>query len=170
MAEYDHQYIAALVDFSRRGDSDAFAELYMATCQEQYHFACGYLKEEKPARDALRDTYIFALKNISALTDVNLFLPWLGQIMLRTCLHIQAGQKPSGEILNPEDAAVQVEGQDFILRQILSLPFTESQVVILKYYNGLKIREIARLMHMKSRLVKHYLDSGCRKLQQLSHC
>ena len=77
MADLDHQYIATLVDFSRRGDSDAFAELYMATCQEQYHFAYGYLKEEKTARDALRDTYIFALKNISALADVNLFLPWL---------------------------------------------------------------------------------------------
>lgn len=168
MADLDHQYIATLVDFSRRGDSDAFAELYMATCQEQYHFAYGYLKEEKTARDALRDTYIFALKNISALADVNLFLSWLGQIMLRTCLNLQAAREPSAKTRNPEDTVVQIEGQDFILRQILSLPFTESQVLILKYYSKLKIREIARLMNMKSSQVKHYADSGSKKLLQLS--
>lgn len=156
MAAFDQQYLATLVDFSRRGDSDAFAELYIATCQEQYWFAYGYLQDEELAQDALRDTYIFALKNISALADANLFLPWLSQIMLRTCLRERI-----------EEDSVFVEGESFRLEQILTLPFTESIVVILTYYDKMKIREIAWLMHLKRSAVKHYLDSGLKKLLQL---
>lgn len=31
MADLDHQYIASLAEYAKMGDSDAFAELYMAT-------------------------------------------------------------------------------------------------------------------------------------------
>lgn len=174
MAALDQQYLAKLVDFSRRGDSDAFAELYIATCQEQYHFAYGYLKDEELAQDALRNTYIFALKNISSLADVNLFLPWLSQIMLRTCLdekaaYIQSEEPFSPRKHRPEEEIVLVEGESFRLQQILNLPFTESIVIILKYFDSLKIWEIAWLTNMRRRVVKHYLDSGCKKLQQLTN-
>lgn len=72
------------------------------------------------------------------------------------------------ESLNPEESAVQIDGQDFIIRQIMNLPFTESQVIILRYYNKLKIRDIARLMDLKSSSVRRHLANGCKKLKQLS--
>ena len=46
MADLDYQYLAKIVTRAQAGDSDAFAELYAATYQKQYRFACKYLREE----------------------------------------------------------------------------------------------------------------------------
>ena len=46
------------------------------------------------------------------------------------------------------------------LNQILKLPFTESQVIIMKYYQDLKLNEIAQLMDISRSSVKRYLASG----------
>lgn len=168
MAKLDQQYIISLVEYARGGDSDAFAELYMATCQQQYRFALGYLKEEESAKAALRNTYLTALKNIAALHDANLFLSWLSQINFRTCLEMQKQPAQISENLNPEEYTIQIDGRTFIIRQIMNLPFTESQVIILRYYNKLKIRDIARLMDLRCGSVRRHLANGCRKLKQLS--
>ena len=39
VAELDYQYIGELVLRAQEGDSDAFAELYVATYQQQYRFS-----------------------------------------------------------------------------------------------------------------------------------
>ena len=184
MADLDHQYSASLAEYAKMGDSDAFAELYMATCQKQYRFASGYLKDEGLARDAVRDTYVYALRNIAALKDTQLFLSWLNQITFRICLRLEKKKaNASGELavrdceepeqqpledLEPEESVIFIDGQDFIIRQVMNLPFTESQVILLRYYNGLELRDIARLMDLRTGSVKRHLANGCRKLKHLA--
>ena len=144
MADLDHQYIASLAEYAKMGDSDAFAELYMATCQKQYRFASGYLKDEGLARDAVRDTYVYALINIAALKDTQLFLSWLNQITFRICLRLDNKKETaSGELavrdceepeqqpledLEPEESVIFIDGQDFIIRQVMNLPDRKSVV------------------------------------------
>ena len=53
------------------------------------------------------------------------------------------------------------------MNQILKLPFTESQVVILKYYQELKVGEIARLMDISRSSVNRYLSSGKTHLEKI---
>ena len=93
MAEIDYQYIGDLVEQARGGSSDAFAELYAATYKKQYLFACGYLKDEYLAQDALQETYILAFKNLSSLQDTRLFISWLNQINFRVCYDMNIKQK-----------------------------------------------------------------------------
>lgn len=50
------------------------------------------------------------------------------------------------------------------MSQILNLPFTEAQVIILKYYRDMKYDEIARLMDMSRSSVKRYLNSERERL------
>lgn len=61
---------------------------------------------------------------------------------------------------NPEDMVVQVDSQKYIMKQILNLPFTEAQVIILKFYRSLKYDEIADLLDISKSSVKRYLNSG----------
>lgn len=183
MVDLDYQYIASLVEYAKEGDSDAFAELYVATYQKQYRFACSYLKDEYLAQDAIQDAYMLVLKNIAALKDASLFISWLNQITFRVCFNLQKKLKkqqeefvvydyedlerqPSDD-LDPEEYIVKIDENDFIIRQVMNLPFTESQIIILRYYNNLKIREISRLMDMSGSSVKRYLASGRKKLELL---
>lgn len=192
MATLDYNYVADLVVNAQAGDSDAFAELYAATYQRQYHFAYTYLKDEYLAQDALQETYIVALKNLSKLKDPMLLIAWLNQINFRVCFRLQKKRKRyDAELIdydstdeetdsiqtdlapnivqrnmNPEDLAVRVDSREYIMNQILKLPFTEAQVVILKYYQNLKVGEIARLLDISRSSVNRYLSSGKSHLEQ----
>lgn len=193
MATLDYNYVADLVVNAQTGDSDAFAELYAATYQRQYHFAYTYLKDEYLAQDALQETYIIALKNLSKLKAPMLLIAWLNQINFRVCFHLQKKRKrydaelidyDSTDVetdsiqtdlaphmtqrnINPEDLVVRIDSKEYIMNQILKLPFTESQVVILKYYQELKVGEIARLMDISRSSVNRYLSSGKTHLEKI---
>lgn len=176
MAALDYKYIATLVDNAKTGSSDAFAELYAATYQRQYQFAYRYLKDEYLAQDALQETYILALKNLTKLKDSSLVIAWLNQINFRVCYNMNNKQQRYNQEMNdydstsvdqkrshtlsPEDTAVHIDQKKYIMNQILKLPFTESQVIILKYYQNLNNDEIAKLMDISRSSVKRYLKSG----------
>lgn len=184
MSSLDYNYITELVTRAQAGDSDGFAELYAATYQRQYHFALRYLKDEYLAQDALQETYILALKNLSKLKDPSLVLAWLNQINFRICYNIHKKQQRynneiaefSDEMLNslyhsestdPEHDAIQIDSQEYIMNQVLKLPFTEAQVIILKYYQNMKHDEIAQLMDISRSSVKRYLVSGRERLKKI---
>lgn len=173
MSDLDYQYIASLVEYAKEGNSDAFAELYVATYQNQYRFAYSYLEDERLAQDALLDTYVLVLKNIAALKDANLFVSWLNQITFRVCFKLRKNKQikensiPEYDDLDPEEDMISIEGHDFIIRQVMKLPFTESQIIILRYYNHLEIKDISRLMDISRNSVKKYLSSGYKKLELL---
>lgn len=183
MSSLDYKYIAKLVSRAQMGDSDAFAEIYVATYQRQYHFALRYLKDEYLAQDALQETYILALKNLSKLKDPTLVLAWLNQINFRVCYNIQKKQQQYDTEIsdyndvvssllpdssnNPEDEVIKADSYEYVMNQVLKLPFTEAQVIILKYYQNMKHDEIAQLMDISRSSVKRYLSSGREHLGKL---
>ena len=178
MTDLDYQYLSKIVIRAQGGDSDAFAELYAATYQKQYRFAYKYLQDEYLAQDAIQETYILALKNISTLRDPLVFISWLNQINMRVCfkMHhtVQSLNANTTTLENdyrsdttPESITVTVDENEYILRQILSLPFSESQAILFRYYDDMKIDQIASLMGISKSSVKRYIKSGQEKLSQL---
>ncbi|MDO4493383.1 MAG: sigma-70 family RNA polymerase sigma factor [Clostridia bacterium] len=181
-AEIDYTYIGSLVDRTLAGDSDAFAELYAATCQKQYLFSCCYLKDENLAQDALQETYILALKNLGGLQDGKLFISWLNQINFRVCYRLQNRQQrynnemrafegvsetaPAPVHDSPEAHAIRLDDREYILQQVMALPPSESQVIFLHYYKEMKINDIAYLMDLSRSTVKRYLASGKARLSK----
>lgn len=185
MSALDYKYVSDLVIRAQANDSDAFAELYAATYQKQYHFACCYLKDEYLAQDALQETYILALKNLSKLKDPDLLIAWLNQINFRVCYNLNKKKMRydmemadySDNSVNPditaslengpEDLIIEIDSKEYLMNQILKLPFTEAQVIILKFYQNMKQEDIASLMDISRSSVKRYLASGLARLKKL---
>ena len=63
-------------------------------------------------------------------------------------------------VRSAEELVVQVDSEKYLMNQILTLPFTEAQVIILKFYRDLKHYEIAELMDINKSSVKRYLKRG----------
>lgn len=180
MAELDYQYIGELVKRACSGDSDAFAELYVTTYQKQYMFAYSYLKDEYLAQDALQETYITALKNLSSIRDPKLFISWLNQINFRVCFTMANKQNRYNSEINeyndeyadnlsshdptPEDQVIDIDNKEYIIQQVMALPYSESQVILLHYYKNMKLEDIAYLMEISRSTVKRYLASGKERL------
>lgn len=79
------------------------------------------------------------------------------------------GEESAGE--NAETAlpetVLSVGGKEYMLQQVMALPFSESQVLFLRYCKNLKPGDIAYLMEIPRSAVKRYLRSGIRRLQKL---
>ena len=182
VADLDYKYIGSLVELAIKGSSDAFAELYAATYQKQYQFSYCYLKDEFLAQDALQETYVTALKNLRSLNDPKLFVSWLNQINFRVCYSMNSKQKRynlemdefndemignvRSESPTPEEDVVRIDDGNYVLKQVLALPYTESQVIFLHYYKEMKLDEIAYLLELSKATVKRYLASGKKRLSK----
>ena len=149
MAKLDYKYISRLVLQAQSGSSDAFAELYAATYQEQYAFAYQYLEDEYLAQDALQQTYIQSFREIGTLSDAALFLAQLHQIGYKICFDIR--RKQNNISSDSENALVSVDGNQYSIRRILNMTN----------------REIARLMHISRSSVRRYLNLGRKRLHQI---
>ena len=62
---------------------------------------------------------------------------------------------------------MRVDENDYILRQVMSLPFSESQAILFRYYDDMKVDDIANLMGISRSSVKRYIKSGQEKLSKL---
>ena len=161
MANLDIQYISNLVLQAQEGDSNAFAELFAATYQKQYAFALRYLREDFPAQRALQSAYTQALGSITKLREPALFVVWLNQITLRACLLSNA--ENAGDAQN-----VRIDGAVYSIRQILTLPFSESQTLLLRALCGMRVGAIASLLEMRRSDVRRHIASGRKRIHALT--
>lgn len=171
MSNLDIQYIAGLVPQAQEGDSNAFAELFAATYPKQFDFARSYLRDDFLAQEALQDAYIHALKDISKLREPALVVVWLNQITLRACFRIQyrAVRLAGGDATEaPEGRIIPIGGGEYDVRQIMTLPFSEAQTILLRHMCGMRRGAIASLLEIRRSAVRRYIESGCRRLRMLS--
>lgn len=175
MANLDMQYIADLVQHAQQGEANAFAELFAATYQKQFAFARSYLQDDVLAQEALQTTYIRALKNLSKLREPALVVAWLNRITLQSCFQLRyrsarlardGGEEAASD--NPENSMVQIEGRSYNVRQIMSLPFSEAQTLLLSKHCGMKTGAIASLLEIRRGAVRRYMENGRRRLAALN--
>ncbi len=183
MKELNIPYIAGLVLRAKTNDSDAFAELYALTYNKVYNYCRHYLRDNHLAQDAMQEVFILALKNLSKLNDPTLFIAWLNRISFNVCYDMSIKQKNTSnqvtdtEILhiiqdehlgsNPESNYEKKDESQRLKEALDTLPFNEKQVLIMRYYNEMKLEEIAAAMDISRSSVKRYIASGQDKLRKL---
>jgi RNA polymerase sigma-70 factor (ECF subfamily) len=176
MLEPDHIYLAGLVRKVQKNDSNAFAELYGLTYKRVYNYALCYLRDAYLAQDAVQEVYILVLKKIGQLNDATLFTAWLNQIGFHVCYDMcrhrssDYGDITDPELLdiledknsdsNPENHAQNSDENSRLHESIDNLPANEKQVIVLRYFNELKIDDIAETMCISRSTAKRYLASG----------
>ena len=171
MSGLDIQYIADLVLQAQEGDSNAFAELFAATHQKQYAFAHSYLRDDFLAQQALQRAYIQALQQITRLREPALFAVWLNQLTLQACFDLQItapAQQNSTDPLRMENRMISIDGHACSVRQVLTLPFSEAQTILLSRLCSMRAGAIASLLEIPKRDVRRYIASGSARIRALS--
>ena len=181
MEVLDYKYLGELVTRAQDGDSNAFAELYTATYEQQYRYSYKYLRDEDKAQDALQETFVQVLRNLRKLREPDLFIAWINRINFRVCYDMQKKEKKSqlddnrykdlleigGTPATPEAEIVEVDSRKFILDQVMSLPILESQAILMRYYQNMTIDEIATVLNVSRSTVKRHMKSGKTRLKKL---
>jgi RNA polymerase sigma-70 factor (ECF subfamily) len=182
--KFDYQYYAYLASRIRKGDSNAFAELYDATYERLYRYVYYFLKNPDFVPDALQEIYISVYKNIHSLKMDKLLIPWMKQIAYHVCCDFAkqiAGRHETATDLSDDtqasfsgtleapDCFQSVFDKDTALQlntALSKLPVKIRQAFLLRYEQELKLEEIADFMDVSLSSVKRYINTAQKALQK----
>ncbi len=178
------RWIAAQVAAFKNGDTEAFKNLYYETVEQANYIASGAIKNPDDIEDIIQDSYLSAIEKIGDLRDDSKFLPWFYSIVANKSANFSNKMKPdlfksSGEEQNaylktvnemgnylPEDAVENKEVRSKLLEIINNLSYEKGLAVLLYYYDGLSIAEIASISGVKPNLIKQRLYSARKEIKK----
>jgi RNA polymerase sigma-70 factor, ECF subfamily len=164
---------ATLVDRARRGDPDAFEDLYHAHSPAIYALARRMTADETMAKDVTQEVFIRVWKKLGSFRGDSEFTTWLRRLSVNVCLNAIAGEKRHSTRVfatdeldifdrgksGSEDAALDLE------RAIALLPTNARAVFVLYDVEGYKHAEIAEMTGVAVGTVKAQLHRARQLLQ-----
>lgn len=173
--------IKKLIEAMEKGDNKAFEKLYQETSKTVYFICLSLLGNEQDAQDIMQEVYITAFNKVSQLQDKEKFKPWINQIAVNKCKNQLVKNTPmpmdpedfasmpleQGEIFLPEEYIIDKEKRKIIMDIMRScLSDIQYKTVILFYFNGLSVNEIAEIMECNTGTVTNRLCVARGKLKQ----
>ena len=141
----------ALVERARRGDHDAFAELTRASVVALDRTARLIVRDPELARDAVQDALLRAWRDLPGLRETDRFDAWIRRLTVNACLdqarkrrrrvtEVELHPFHDPPIADPMHGLADRDQVDRILRD---LDERERAIVVLHYYLGLPLTEVA---------------------------
>lgn len=171
-----------LVARAKKGDSQAFAELYSAVYKDLYYYALCNLNNSEDAADAVSDAVLDAFTGIKNLRNEEAFKGWIVRILTAKIKRKQAEYINEREYLSSmsfdmssddEDKTVDIpvkeskyEGIE-LLDNLESLSSNEKLCFTLNAIYGYTSDEIGKMTGINSATVRTYLSRGKQKLRKL---
>ena len=131
-----------------------------------------YLNDLQLAEDAVQETYLKAHRSFHTFRGESSELTWLTAIALNCCRSLT--RKPW---FRREDRAVELDKlpeasvpfdpvDDTVITEVMKLPPKYREVILLYYYQGLKLREIADMMSLPEATLSTRLKRARAKLKE----
>lgn len=163
------------------GNQASFEELYENTKNTVYFICINFLNNEEDAKDIVQDVYLTAYSKLYQLKEKDKFDAWVNQIAVNKCKKFLMKTAPvlletedlenlkieDNENFLPEDYITKKEKRKIvmdIMREQLSR--VQYETVILFYFNGLSIEEIADIMECPPGTVKYRLSVARGKIKE----
>lgn len=178
--EMEEKQIGELVEKAKKGDQAAFEELYSVSFRQTYFICISFLGNAEDAKDVMQDVYITAYEKLSSLKDDEKFIPWVNRIAVNNCKKLllkksvvfteienaSDGLMEENENFLPEEYITQKEKRKIVM-DIMKNTLSDIQykTVILYYFNGLTIDEIADIMECPPGTVKYRLSVARAKIR-----
>jgi RNA polymerase sigma-70 factor (ECF subfamily) len=174
LEDYKRYSDEALVGLAQNDDKAAFGELVKRYGDYIYKLCYNYLKNHLDAADYTQETFLSAWQNIKGFEGKSTFKTWITSIARNKCLNHLRGARLIEEIdpniasnaLRP-DQIVEIKERVRILHEAIDkLQPQYRECIILYYFFGYKIAEIAEQLNCSEGAVKSRLFKARRKLGQ----
>lgn len=141
-------------------------ELILASYGSMYRLAYSYVKNQDDAMDIVQESAYKAIKSAATLRRPKHLKTWLWRIVINTALDFTRRHQTEISCDTPPETAVEDHYADFdTLEALDALDDRERAVVILRFFEDRKIREIADILHQSPNTVKSTLYRSLKKLK-----
>ncbi|MEW8956457.1 RNA polymerase sigma factor [Clostridium sp.] len=158
------------ISIAIKGDKEAFVRIINQNKSLMYKMGRTILKEDSDVSDAMQQSIYKAYKSIKKLKDKEKFKPWLLRIMINECNNIFREKQRlvvvEKVVENSFEEDYKVD-KDYIYNAIGSLEDELKILVLLYYYEDMKISNIAEKLQLSEGTVKSRLSRARKKLYDL---
>jgi RNA polymerase sigma-70 factor (ECF subfamily) len=159
-----------LVELAQAGDHEAFTVLARTSASRMYGIARLILRDTDRAQDAVQDALVLAWRHIRALRDPDAWDGWLHRLTIRACykqartskrrdlveLHVEPDPEPATLL----DISMVMADRDALERHLQRLSIDHRAVLVLHFYAGLPISELAGVLDIPVGTAKSRLNRG----------
>lgn len=163
-----------------QAETAAFAVLYRRYLDRVYAYAFYQLGDHHDAEDATERTFLAALAALPGFRDEgSSFRAWLFRIAHNTVANVHRARSRRRSVplpdefdraapnADPASLVARAEEQRRVLRAIAGLPEDRRQVILLRFVDGLSIREIGEVLDRSAGAVRVLQHRALRDLGEL---
>jgi RNA polymerase sigma-70 factor (ECF subfamily) len=157
---------AELTLAAQKGDAEAFATLMEMHQSRLYRIAYAYLHNEGDALEAIQESTYRAYRNLKKLKEPSYFGTWLIRILLNYC----ADERKHKNRFSPVSAVQETGRWDRpedpdLAAAVSALEPEYKQIIILSYFEGFSLTEVADILDIPAGTVKSRLHRALGKLR-----
>ena len=130
-----------------------------------------YLCDRSQAEDAVQETFLKVYRNLESFRGESSEKTWIMKIAVRVCYDMNhsgwyrlINRRVTPEML-PEASVPFEEKDDALTRAVIRLPIRLREVILLYYYQGLKVNEVAEALGISQPSVSQRLKRGRDRLK-----
>ena len=161
---------------ARRGDADAFRELYRAYRDPIWALIVSLVGDSSQAQDVMQNVFFKAFRGLGGFRFQSGLFTWIYRIARNECLnHLRRREVPyvpledvlgSGDEVDRRCASDLEEARRAALRDAVKhLPFKMREVVVLKYVEDLSYTEMSRILGCPPGTVASRLNRALAELE-----
>ena len=167
----------ALMGNLRRGDMQAFDELYTRHRQPLFNFILRLLQDAALAEDVFQETYMRVLENADRFNPRSKFSTWLYTIAHNLCmdeLRRQSTSIPAAQMVeppptrDPHDHLLKREAEEAAHQLLAALQPHLRAVVLLRVLHDYSQEETAKIVGVPVGTVKSRLHHALKQLRQMA--
>lgn len=157
-----------------RDDPAYFARLYDQYATDVLRVCYFYLSDREKAEDVCQDVFV-RLMTTHPLLQPGREKSWLLKVALNRCRDLWRGAwlkrvilgGPTFELIPAPDEFSRRDDQQAMMAAINQLPATFKVVILLHYYQGMNIAEIAQMLELPEGTISSRLSRGRKKLESI---
>lgn len=158
-----------LVHKAKKGNWQAYLDLALVLKNLLYNKALSLLGNEHDAADAVAEALVKGYDSISTLRQPQHFQTWLVRILINTCIDIQRKRQKTVFLHNLTEESIlsstPVYADSDLQTQLMNMDEKYRTVLVLRYFEDMKIDDIANLLDVPPGTVKSRLYWALKKIR-----
>ncbi|HEU0000455.1 MAG TPA: RNA polymerase sigma factor [Ktedonobacteraceae bacterium] len=170
-----------LVDRAQRGDQGAFDDIFERYREPMIRTAYRIVGDRDMAEDAVQSALIQAWQHLPSLRETGVLRSWLMRIVVNQCISLKrrsarftmflyqsmSEQEISLASQAADDARGYMERRWDLAQAVKQLPVKQQSVIILHYYQGMTLPEMAHRMQISQNTLKKRLQAALNNLRRM---